>query len=77
MVGHTLGAGGAIEAGVCVLSLRDQRIHGTRNLLVPDPDCDLDYVAEGARDLSFDYAISNSLGFGGHNSSLIFKRFVA
>jgi 3-oxoacyl-[acyl-carrier-protein] synthase II len=77
MIGHTLGAGGAIEAGVCVLSLRDRRIHGTRNLLVPDPDCDLDYVPEGARDLSFDYAISNSLGFGGHNSSLIFKRFVA
>lgn len=75
MIGHTLGAGGAIEAGVTIMSIRDQRIHGTRNLMVPDPDCDLDYVAEGARDVSIEYAVSNSLGFGGHNSSLIFKRF--
>ncbi|MSQ28867.1 MAG: beta-ketoacyl-[acyl-carrier-protein] synthase II [Dehalococcoidia bacterium] len=75
MVGHTLGACGGIEAGVVVLSLRDQRIHPTRNLLIPDPDCDLDYVPEGARDLEIEYAMSNSLGFGGHNSSLIFRRW--
>jgi 3-oxoacyl-[acyl-carrier-protein] synthase II len=74
MVGHTLGAAGAIEAAVTVLTLRDQRLHPTRNVLVPDPDCDLDYVTEGARDVSIDYAMSNSLGFGGHNSSLIFRR---
>ena len=75
MVGHTLGAAGGIEAAVTVLSLRDQRIHGTRNLEVPDPDCDLDYVSEGARDLELTYAMTNSLGFGGHNASLIFKRW--
>ncbi len=75
MIGHTLGAGGAIEAAVTVFSLRDQRIHGTRNLVSPDPDCDLDYVPEGARDLSFEYAVSSSLGFGGHNSCLVFKRW--
>jgi 3-oxoacyl-[acyl-carrier-protein] synthase II len=75
MIGHTLGAAGGIEAAVSVLSLRDQRVHGTRNLIVTDPDCDLDYVAEGAREVDLEYAMSNSLGFGGHNSSLIFKRY--
>jgi 3-oxoacyl-[acyl-carrier-protein] synthase II len=74
MIGHTLGAAGAIEAVVTVLSLVNQRIHGTRNVIIPDPDCDLDYVTEGARDLDLRYAMSNSLGFGGHNSSLIFGR---
>ncbi len=75
MVGHTLGACGGIEAAATVLSIRDQRVHMTRNLAVPDPDCDLDYIPEGARDLDVTYAMSNSLGFGGHNSSLIFRRF--
>jgi 3-oxoacyl-[acyl-carrier-protein] synthase II len=75
MVGHTLGAGGGIEAAVSVLSIRDQRIHQTRNLEIPDPDCDLDYVAEGPRNLDVTWVMSNSLGFGGHNSSLIFKRY--
>ena len=75
MVGHTLGAAGGIEAAVTVLSLRDQRIHMTRNLAVRDPDCDLDYVSEGARTGSFTYAITNSLGFGGHNASLLFRRY--
>jgi 3-oxoacyl-[acyl-carrier-protein] synthase II len=74
MIGHTLGAAGGIEAAVTVLSLRDRRIHGTRNLVNADPDCDLDYVSEGARDADLTYAMSNSLGFGGHNSSLIFAR---
>jgi 3-oxoacyl-[acyl-carrier-protein] synthase II len=77
MVGHTLGACGAIEAAVTVLSIRDRRIHMTRNIEFPDPDCDLDYVPDGARDLDIDYAMSNSLGFGGHNSSLIFRRYDA
>ena len=77
MIGHTLGAGGAIEAGVSIMSILDQRVHGTHNLIVPDPDCDLDYVAEGSRDVAIEYVVSNSLGFGGHNSSLIFKRFSA
>lgn len=75
MTGHTLGACGGIEAAVTVLSIRDQRIHPTRNLEIPDPDCDLDYVPEGARDLRVDWAMTNSLGFGGHNSSLVFRRW--
>jgi len=75
MVGHTLGAAGGVEAAVTVLSLRDQRIHGTIHLVTPDPDCDLDFVADGARTLPLTYAMSNSLGFGGHNSSLIFARY--
>lgn len=75
MIGHTLGACGAIEAAVTVLSIRDSRVHMTRNLAVPDPECDLDYVPEGARDVEIEIAMSNSLGFGGHNSSLIFGRF--
>ena len=77
MLGHTLGACGAVEAAVTVLSIRDQRIHMTRNIEVPDPECDLDYVPDGARELDIDYAMSNSLGFGGHNSSLIFRRYDA
>ena len=75
MVGHTLGAAGGVEAAVTVLSLRDQKIHGTFHLVTPDPDCDLDYVPDGQRALDLEYAMSNSLGFGGHNSSLIFKRY--
>ena len=77
MIGHTLGAGGGIEAAITALSLRDQKIHGTRNLLVPDPECDLDYVPEPSRNISMEYALSNSLGFGGHNSSLVFKKFTS
>ena len=75
MLGHTLGAAGAIESAATILSLRDQRIHMTRNIEVPDPDCDLDYVPEGARDVDIEYAMSNSLGFGGHNSALLFRRY--
>ena len=77
MVGHSLGACGGIEAAVTVLSIRDQRIHMTRNLEVPDPDCDLDYVPDGERELEINVAMTNSLGFGGHNSSLIFRRYEA
>ena len=75
MVGHTLGAAGAIEAAVTALSLRDQRVHMTRNLEIADPDCDLDYITEGARDIELRYAMTNSLGFGGHNSTLILRTF--
>ena len=75
MLGHTLGAAGGIECAVVALSIRDQRIHMTRNLAIPDPDCDLDYVPEGARNVNLRYAMSNSLGFGGHNSSVIFGRY--
>ncbi len=77
MLGHTLGAAGAIESAATIMSLRDQRIHMTRNIEIPDPDCDLDYTPEGARDVDIEYAMSNSLGFGGHNSCLVFRRYHA
>ncbi len=75
MIGHLLGAAGAVEAGVAVLSVRDQKIHPTINLDNPDPDCDLDYVPGMARDARILYALSNSFGFGGTNACLLFKRF--
>lgn len=75
MIGHTLGAAGGVESAITVMSIRDQQIHRTLHLLTPDPDCDLDYVPEGSRRINLEYAMSNSLGFGGHNSSLIFRRY--
>ena len=74
MIGHLLGAAGAVEAGFCALSIRDQRIHPTINLDNPDPACDLDYVPHTARDSQLDHVLSNSFGFGGTNGSLIFSR---
>ncbi|MTI95085.1 MAG: beta-ketoacyl-ACP synthase II [Firmicutes bacterium] len=70
MLGHLLGAAGAVEFIVCILSIRDGLVHPTINLTTPDPDCDLDYVAEGARKAPVRRAITNSLGFGGHNATL-------
>ncbi|MEN3045957.1 MAG: beta-ketoacyl-ACP synthase II [Candidatus Hydrothermales bacterium] len=75
MVGHLLGGAGALEAGVTVLSIYHKKVHPTINLEYPDPECDLDYVKEGAREVDIRYALSNSFGFGGHNCSLLFKRF--
>lgn len=74
MTGHLLGAAGAIEAIITVLALRDQIAPPTINLENPSEGCDLDYVAGTARKASFNYALSNSFGFGGTNGSLIFKR---
>lgn len=74
MIGHLLGAAGAVEAGFCALSIRDQRIHPTINLDNPDPACDLDYVPHSARDIQLDHVLSNSFGFGGTNGSLVFSR---
>ncbi|MCY3858853.1 MAG: beta-ketoacyl-ACP synthase II [Gammaproteobacteria bacterium] len=74
MIGHLLGAAGAVEAGFCALSIRDQRVHPTINLDNPDPACDLDYVPHTARDIQLDHVLSNSFGFGGTNGSLIFSR---
>ena len=75
MTGHLLGAGGAVEAIACVMTLRDQVIHPTINYETPDPDCGLDYVPNRARPATVRVALSNSLGFGGHNVSLILKRY--
>lgn len=75
MVGHLLGAAGGLEGAVALLSLFEGKVHPTVNLTVPDPECDLDYVAEGARAFDAECAMSNSFGFGGTNGCLLFKRF--
>ncbi|HOD55011.1 MAG TPA: beta-ketoacyl-ACP synthase II [Candidatus Cloacimonadota bacterium] len=74
MFGHTLGAAAALEAIVCVKSIENKIVHQTLNYETPDPDCDLDYVTKGNREISIEYALSNSLGFGGHNGVMIFKK---
>jgi 3-oxoacyl-[acyl-carrier-protein] synthase II len=74
MIGHLLGAAGAVEAVFCVLAIRDQVAPPTINLQNPDPECDLDYVPNEARRMRIDVALSNSFGFGGTNGSLIFRR---
>ena len=77
MTGHTLGAAGAIEAIFCVLGMRDGVMPPTINLDHPDTHCDLDYVPNVARKKAFDISMSNSMGFGGHNASLLFRRWSA
>ncbi|MGQ9512544.1 beta-ketoacyl-ACP synthase II [Thermodesulfitimonas sp.] len=77
MTGHLLGAAGGIEAAACVLSITHGVIPPTINYENPDPECDLDYVPNKARRAQVDVALSNGLGFGGHNATLIFKRFSA
>jgi 3-oxoacyl-[acyl-carrier-protein] synthase II len=74
MTGHLLGAAGGIEAVYTALAIHHQIAPPTINLLTPDPDCDLDYVPNVARDLRIDTAISNSFGFGGTNGTLVFRR---
>ncbi len=74
MTGHLLGAAGGIEAVFTVLAIRDQVSPPTINLHNPDPQCDLDYVPNTARDMRIDCAVSNSFGFGGTNGSLVFRR---
>ncbi|MDE2339171.1 MAG: beta-ketoacyl-ACP synthase II [Gammaproteobacteria bacterium] len=75
MTGHLLGAAGVVEAIFSILALRDQVAPPTINYDTPDPDCDLDYVPNTARQMPIDIALSNSFGFGGTNGSVIFKRF--
>lgn len=75
MTGHLLGATGGIEAIFSALSIRDSKVAPTIHAESPDPECDLDIVPNKAIDLDITYAMSNSLGFGGHNAVLIFKKF--
>jgi 3-oxoacyl-[acyl-carrier-protein] synthase II len=75
MIGHLLGAAGAVEAGVAVLVLRDQVVPPTINYEYPDPDCDLDYVPNESRRVPVKYVLSNSFGFGGTNAALLFRKF--
>jgi len=75
MTGHLLGGAGGLEAGLTVLSIRDQVAPPTINYEFPDPECDLDYVPNHAKPMRIDHALSNSFGFGGTNGCLIFKRY--
>lgn len=75
MTGHMMGATGALEAIFCVLAVRDDVIPPTINYRTPDPDCDLDYVPNQARQARVRVALSNAFGFGGHNAVLVFKEY--
>lgn len=75
MIGHLLGAAGGIEAVLSALTLKHQIAPPTINLETPDPECDLDFVPNTAREMKIDVAMSNSFGFGGTNGSLVFKRY--
>ena len=77
MTGHLLGAGGGIEAIASILAIENGILPPTINYEVPDPECDLDYIPNEARHVAIDAAMSNSFGFGGHNATLIFKRYAA
>lgn len=75
MIGHLLGAAGAVEAIVCLCAIRDGIVPPTINYETPDPECDLDYVPNTARKMDVRVAMSNSFGFGGHNATLVFARY--
>ncbi len=74
MIGHLLGAAGAVEAVVCAKSIQEGLIHATVGYSTPDENCDLDYCGNGNIEQTVNAALSNSLGFGGHNATLCFKR---
>ncbi|MDA3792397.1 MAG: beta-ketoacyl-ACP synthase II [Elusimicrobia bacterium] len=75
MAGHLLGAAGAIEFIACIKTITDGVAHPTINYENPDPECDLDYVPNQARDMEVNAALTNSLGFGGHNAALVVKKY--
>lgn len=75
MTGHLLGAAGGVEAIFSILAIKDGILPPTINIVTPDPECDLDYVPDEARKQEISVAMSNSLGFGGHNATIVFKKF--
>ena len=74
MIGHLLGAAGGVEAIITALSVKNDFVHRTVGYTTPDPECDLDYVTEGNREMTVKAALSNSLGFGGHNATICIKK---
>ena len=75
MIGHLLGAAGAVESVATILSVVHDKVHPTINLETPDPDCDLNYIPQKAKEMEIQAAMSNTFGFGGHNASILFKKF--
>ncbi|NLL06181.1 MAG: beta-ketoacyl-ACP synthase II [Clostridiaceae bacterium] len=75
MTGHLLGGAGAIEAIITALSLKEGFLPATINYSTPDPECDLDYIPNKGRNADINYALSNSLGFGGHNATIVLKKY--
>jgi len=75
IIGHLLGAAGAVESIATILSIQHNKVHPTINQETPDPECDLNYIPNKARDWKVNVAISNTFGFGGHNATLLFRRF--
>jgi 3-oxoacyl-[acyl-carrier-protein] synthase II len=75
MMGHLMGGAGAVEAAICIMAIQNGIIPPTINLTNPDPECDLDYVPNVARRTTVNATLSNSFGFGGHNSTLIFQKY--
>jgi 3-oxoacyl-[acyl-carrier-protein] synthase II len=75
MIGHPMGAAGAIEAMACALTIQEGIIHPTINHEIPDPECDLDYVPEGARHVQVEATLNNSFGLGGQNACLVLGRY--
>lgn len=74
ITGHCMGASGSVEALACVMAIRDQKVAPTINYTTPDPECDLDYVPNVARSMPVNFSMSTSVGLGGHNSAVIFKK---
>jgi 3-oxoacyl-[acyl-carrier-protein] synthase II len=77
MIGHTMGAASAIESAVCALAIHTGSVPPTIGLRTPDPECDLDYVANAARDCDVELAMNNAYAFGGNNASVLFGRCAA
>jgi 3-oxoacyl-[acyl-carrier-protein] synthase II len=75
MVGHLLGAAGVVEAVATIMAIKNNKVHPTINQETPDPECDLNYIPNKAQDWNINVAISNTFGFGGHNATLLFRRY--
>jgi 3-oxoacyl-[acyl-carrier-protein] synthase II len=75
MVGHLLGAAGVVEAVATIMTIQNNKVHPTINQETPDPECDLNYIPNKAQNWNINVAISNTFGFGGHNATLLFRRY--